>query len=106
MPGFLVNASSTVNCSHAGSARATMTNPRVKLDGQPSVVQSSVYSVSQCSFTTSAGPSPCVTATWTVVATRVRSSGQGLVLQDSQATCTPNGTPLTVAVTQQRVKGT
>jgi hypothetical protein len=35
----------------------------------------------------------------------VRSNGQFLLLQDSQATCTPNGTPLTVAVTQVRVKG-
>jgi hypothetical protein len=28
-----------------------------------------------------------------------------VLLQDSQATCVPTGTPLTVAVTQVRVKG-
>jgi hypothetical protein len=39
-------------------------------------------------------------------ATRVTSNGQPLLLQDSQAVCVPNGTPVTVAVTQTRVTGT
>jgi hypothetical protein len=106
MAGFLLNSSSSVLCAHAGTAQPTVTNPRVTLSGQPSVVLSGAYSVSGCSFSTSAGPSPCVTAQWTVAATRVLSGGQGLLLEDSQAVCTPNGTPVTVVVTQQRVRGT
>jgi hypothetical protein len=39
-------------------------------------------------------------------ATRVMAGSQPVLLQDSQAICTPTGTPLTIAVTQVRVKGT
>jgi hypothetical protein len=38
-------------------------------------------------------------------ATRVRANGQPVLLQDSQAICTPNGTPLNILVTQMRVRG-
>jgi hypothetical protein len=34
------------------------------------------------------------------------SMGQPVLLQDSQSLCTPTGTPLTVMVTQVRVKAT
>lgn len=105
MPGYLLHAGATVMCAHAGQAQPVATNPRVTVSGQPTVVQSSAYTVSACPFTTGGNPSPCVTAQWSVAATRVRSNGQFLLLQDSQATCTPNGTPLSVAVTQMRVKG-
>ena len=47
---------------------------------------------------------PCVTANWVTAALRVRAGGQPVLLQDSQAVCVPNGTPLTVAMTQLRVK--
>ena len=105
MPGFLLHASATVMCAHAGQAQPVANNPRVTVGGQPTVVQSNAYSVSACPFTIGPNPSPCVTAQWTVAATRLRSSGQFLLLQDSQAVCMPNGTPLTVAVTQVRVRG-
>jgi hypothetical protein len=105
MPGFLLHAGATVMCAHAGQAQPVAVNPRVTVGGQPTVVQSNTYTVSACPFMLGNTPSPCVTAQWTVAATRVRSSGQFLLLQDSQAVCTPNGTPLTVAVTQVRVKG-
>jgi len=49
---------------------------------------------------------PCVTAQWITAATRVTSNGQPLLLLDSQAICTPTGTPLVVAVTQTRVTAT
>jgi hypothetical protein len=106
MPGFLLHAGATVICAHAGQAQPIATNPRVKVGGQPTVVQSSSYSVSGCPFNAGGAPSPCVTAQWTVAAVRVRSSGQPLLLQDSQAICAPNGTPLTVVVTQARARGT
>jgi len=106
MPGFVPPAGATVMCAHAGQAQPVANNPRVTVSGQPTVVQSSAYTVSACPFVLGNTPSPCVTAQWTVVATRVRSDGQFLLLQDSQATCTPNGTPLTVTVTQARVKAT
>lgn len=105
MSGSLLHAGAVVMCAHAGQAQPMVSNPRVKVGGQPTVVQSSTYSVSGCSFNISGTPSPCVTAQWTTAALRVRSNGQPLLLQDSQALCTPNGTPLTVAFTQARVRG-
>jgi uncharacterized Zn-binding protein involved in type VI secretion len=69
------------------------------------VTQATPYTVAGCPFTTSAGPMPCVTAQWVVGATRVFAGGQPVLLQDSQAVCAPTGTPLTVVVTQVRVRG-
>ncbi|NOK34657.1 hypothetical protein HMI49_15765 [Corallococcus exercitus] len=106
MPGFLLHAGATVMCAHAGTAQPTVTNPRVRVSGQPTIVQSSTYTVSGCPFNVSGSPVPCVTAQWTVAALRVRSGGQPLLLQDSQALTTPNSIPLTVTSTQVRVRGT
>jgi len=48
---------------------------------------------------------PCATAQWTSGATKVRALGAPVLLQDSQSTCVPTGTPLTCSVVQARVKG-
>ena len=107
MPGYLLHVGATVLCFHAGQAQPTAPNPRVLVGGQPVVTQAAPYMIAGCPFTTPAGtPLPCVTAQWVVGATRVLAGGQPLLLQDSQAVCTPNGTPLNVVVTQVRVKGT
>jgi hypothetical protein len=42
---------------------------------------------------------------FTTGSTRIKVMGMPILLQDSQATCTPTGTPTIVAVTQTRVKG-
>jgi hypothetical protein len=104
MPGFMLHSGATVLCAHGGQAAPTVPSPRVKVGGQAATTLSGPYTVSACPFSTAAGPMPCVTAQWTVGATRVRSSGSPVLLQDSQATCTPNGTPVTISVTQVRVK--
>jgi len=49
---------------------------------------------------------PCATAQFVTAATRVRAGGVPVLLQDSQSTCVPTGTPLNIVVTQVRVKGT
>lgn len=48
---------------------------------------------------------PCVTAQWITGAMRVKAGGLPVLLQDSQAICAPTGTPVTVVMTQFRVKG-
>lgn len=107
MPGFLLHAGATVLCAHGGQATPTVPNPRVSVTGQPIVTQPSPYMVAGCPFTTPAGnPLPCVTAQWVSAATRITSNGMPVLLLDSQAICTPNGTPLTIAATQTRVTGT
>lgn len=105
MPGPLLHLGATVLCAHGGTATPTAPNPRVLVSGQPSVVMSPPYLIAGCPFNVSGGPVPCVTAQWVVAATRVFSSGQPLVLMDSQAICAPNGTPLLAVAAQTRVIG-
>lgn len=106
MPGFLLHVGATVICTHAGQAQPTTPNPRVMVGGQPTLTQSTMHTIAGCPFTTPAGsPMPCVTGQWITAATRLTSGGMPLLLQDSQSVCTPNGTPMTVVMTQTRVKG-
>lgn len=106
MPGFLLTVSSVVLCAHGGKAQPTVPNPRVKVMGQPTVLQATPWVIAGCVFPPPiAGNGPCVTAQWTVAALRVKSSGIPVLVQDSQALCVPTGTPLVVAFTQPRVKG-
>lgn len=106
MPGFLLHQGATVLCLHGGQAQATAPNPRVKVMGQPIVVQPVPHLVAGCPFNVSGVPSPCVTAQWVTAAVRVKANGVPVLLQDSQAVCIPNGTGVQVVVTQTRVKGT
>jgi hypothetical protein len=104
MPGFLLHVNATVLCMHAGQAQATVPNPRVKVSGQPTVQQPNPWVIAGCPFTPGPSPVPCVTAQWITGATRVRSGGMPLLLQDSQAVCAPNGTGVNIVLTQLRVK--
>jgi hypothetical protein len=106
MPGFLLHVGATVTCAHMGQAQPSAPNPRVLVSGQPIVTMTAPYMVAGCPFTTPAGsPLPCVTAQWTTAATRITSNGAPVLLLDSQAICTPTGTPLIITVTQTRVVG-
>lgn len=106
MPGFLLHAGATVLCAHAGQAQPTTPSTRVRVAGQPIVTMAAPHSVAGCPFNVSGSPVPCVVAQWVSGATRVRSMGAPVLLQDSQAVCAPNGTPVTISVTQTRVRGT
>lgn len=107
MPGYLLDQSSTVLCLHGGQAQPVMVSPRVKVSGQPVVTQAGPYTIAGCTLPPpTAGNGPCVTAQWVTAATRVKVGGLPVLLQDSQALCTPTGTALNVVVTQVRVKGT
>src|SRR5215475_14559109 len=104
MPGYLLDQSATVLCMHGGQAQATVPNPRVKVSGQMTVQQPNQWMIAGCPFNVSGAPVPCVTAQWVTAATRVRSGGLPLLLQDSQAICAPNGTGVNILVTQVRVR--
>ena len=106
MPTPLLHMGATVMCAHAGQAQPTVTNPRVTVSGQPTVLLTGPYTISGCSMPPpTAGNGPCVTAQWTKGALRITSGGQPLLLLDSQATCVPTGTPLTASVAQTRAIG-
>jgi hypothetical protein len=104
MPGYLLHVGATVLCAHAGQAQPTAPFPRVTVGGQPVVTQAAPYAVAGCTFVPPAA-GPCVTAQWVTGALRVKAGGLPVLLQDSQSICTPTGTPLTVVMTQFRVKG-
>jgi hypothetical protein len=106
MPGFLLHVGATVLCAHGGQAQPTSPNPRVTVGGQPIVTQAAPYTIAGCPFNVSGSPVPCVTANWVVGATRVFAGGIPVLLQNSQAVCVPNGTPLNVVVTQVHVRAT
>lgn len=106
MPGTLLHLGATVLCMHGGQAQPVVSNPRVRVGGQPVVTLSSTYVVAGCAFVPPAGNGPCVTAQFVTSAVRLRAGGVLVLLQDSQAICAPTGTPLNVLVTQLRVRGT
>jgi hypothetical protein len=105
MPGTLLHLGATVLCLHAGQAQPAVSNPRVRVGGQPIVTRTSIYTIAGCTFVPPA-PGPCVTAQWVTSAVRVRAGGVPVLLQDSQAVCVPTGTGLNIVATQPRVKGT
>lgn len=107
MPGFLLHVGASVMCAHAGQAQPTAPNPRVLVNGMPTVAMSAPYVVTGCAMPPPpSGNGPCVTAQFVTAATRVLSSGQPLLLFDSQALCAPTGTPLMILATQTRVLAT
>jgi hypothetical protein len=106
MPGFLLHLGATVMCMHGGQAQPTAPNPRVLVGGQPVTTMTAPYAIAGCPFVPPGGTGPCATAQWVTSATRVTAGGAPVLLQDSQAVCTPTGTGLMVVVTQVRVKGT
>jgi len=106
MPGFLLHLGATITCSHAGQAIPIAPNPRVLVSGQPVVPFTSTYGIIGCTLPPPpAANGPCVTAQYVTSATRVFVSGVPVLLVDSQALCTPTGTPLIPLVTQTRVTG-
>ncbi len=105
MPGFLLHLGATVLCLHAGQAQPTAPVPRVRVGGQPIVIQSAPYVIAGCPFVPPGGNGPCVTGQWVTAALRVRAGGVPVLLQDSQAICAPTGTGLNIIVTQLRARG-
>jgi len=105
MPGPLMHVGATTLCAHGGTATPSAPNPRVTVSGQPTVLMTAPYVIAGCPFMTGTNPMPCVTGQWTVAATRITSTGQPLVLMDSQAVCAPNGTPLVPVSAQTRAIG-
>lgn len=109
MPGYLLNMDCSVMCAHGGTAQPIAPNSRVKVMSQPVPLISAPFVVSGCAFPPPiAGNGPCITAQWTSSSgtARVKSQGKALLVESSQATCVPTGTPVTVSSAgQTRVKG-
>lgn len=106
MPGHLLNAGSVVLCVHGGQAKPFVLNPRVKVMGQPVVTQGAPFVIAGCSnLLLPSNTGPCISALWVTASTRVKVMKQPVLLQDSRAVCVPNGTAVSIPVSQVRVKG-
>ncbi|KYC37271.1 hypothetical protein WA1_47510 [Scytonema hofmannii PCC 7110] len=106
MPGPLLHVGATILCSHAGQAQPTIPYPRVLVNGQPIVLQSTPYIVAGCTLPPPpAANGPCVTAQWVTGAMRVFANGVPVLLLSSQAICAPTAIPLIPGIAQTRVLG-
>src|SRR6478672_1352892 len=105
MPGLVVHVGAVVTCMHGGQAQPTAPFPRVTVSGQPIVTLATPYVVAGCALASVPSP-PCVTAQWVVGATRVLAGGLPVIVQTSQAICTPTGQGVVVITTQPRVMAT
>ena len=102
MPGPILHVGATVMCSHGGTATPSAPSARVAVSGQFVTTVPGPYMVAGCGLPPNAG-GPCVSATWTVGATRVMAEGKPVIITTGQATCIPTGTPLIPSVSQTRV---
>jgi hypothetical protein len=105
MPGPVVHYGATVNCMHGGLAQPLTLSPRVLVSGQMVVTMATPYDVISCGLASTSTP-PCLTAQWTTGATRVFANGSPVIIQTSQAVCTPTGQGLVVVTAQPRVTAT
>ena len=108
MPGFLVHVGATVTCAHGGQAQPTVPNPRVIVNGTPTVTLAAPYVVAGCALPPPpAANGPCVTAPWVTASLRVLAGGVMPVLVfDSQAVAVPSGAPLLSLTAQTRAVAT
>jgi hypothetical protein len=105
MPGFMLHVGAQVICLHAGQAQPLMPCPRVMLSGQPTVTIASPWVVAGCALPPPpVANGPCIIGTYFTAALRVTALGQPVLLFDSQAICTPSGTPLQTVSCQVRAK--
>ncbi|MFZ2360326.1 MAG: hypothetical protein WA040_13370 [Anaerolineae bacterium] len=107
MSSFILHEGAIVQCAHGGMVQPTVPNPRVTVMGMPIITVGAPWVVAGCAFPPPpVANGPCVVAEWLplTASLRVTSMGLPVLVQSSQAICTPTGTPVIVSLTQTRVK--
>lgn len=98
MPGYLLHEGATVQCGHtSGLATPQVSNPRVKVGGQSTILLITPYNVKGCLANTQ-----CLLGTWQIGARSVKSLGQPLVLTNN-GSIVNSAVPLKLLISQQRV---
>lgn len=110
MPAYVLTSSSTIQCTHGGSASVSPSNTKVMADNAPILVESDVHTVAGCPFMIGNTPSPCVQIAWSAGASKVSVNGTAVLLQSSVGQCKAGsgavqGTAI-VANTQTKVQAT
>ncbi|WP_338846072.1 hypothetical protein V8J88_20275 [Massilia sp. W12] len=112
MPGLILHAGAVIICPHGAPAQLTPSQSRVLLSGQPAALASDQFVIAGCPFTLPTPvpkPSPCISARWLQVSSRVMCQGQPLMLAPGPSlTQSPEQMPqgaLLVNQQQTRVTG-
>lgn len=111
MPSPILTTSSTVMCTHGGSATLQPGTPLVKVQGAQALLESEIHSVAGCPFTIPGkGPQPCTTIRWSLGGMQTKVNQIGVLLQTSIGICysseqIPQGTAI-VAQAQSVAQGT
>jgi uncharacterized Zn-binding protein involved in type VI secretion len=101
MSGFIITKGDSLTCTHGGAVTPDFTSLRVKVSGQPAVLQMQPYTITTCP----AGQSKCTKGTWTKGAMRVTANGTPVAISTGTSQCVPAGF-FKVVFTQQRVEAT
>jgi hypothetical protein len=109
MPGFLLDAGTTIMCPHGGRVTVVPRAARVGLSGKPPLLVDDTATVAGCGFNVSGAPSPCLRVQWLMPATRVLVDSSPVLLSSSVGLCVnaggaPQGTAI-VSGFQTRVQG-
>ena len=105
MPGLITTAS-TLTCPHGGAVTGTPGATHAKADAVV-LRMTDTFSITGCTFSTAAGPSPCLTVQWMVGSGRIKHGGDFVLNESSVGLCigpAPQGA-VTVAATQSQVSG-
>jgi len=101
MAGFIITNGTGLKCVHSPGPTPDLTYPRVKINGQPIVLQGHPYTIKTCT----AGQSKCTAGTWTKGAQKVRAGVIPVAISTGVSLLAPAGA-FTVMLVQQRVKAT
>lgn len=111
MPSPILTTSSTVMCTHGGSATLQPGTPLVQVQGANALLESEIHSVAGCPLTIPGkGPQPCTTIRWSLGGMQTKVNQIGVLLQTSIGICysseqIPQGTAI-VAQVQAVAQGT
>lgn len=88
MPGYILTTTSTVMCTHGGTAQLTTSNTKFKIDGSPALLESDIHPVTGCPFTIPPSkPQPCIRIEWSMGAVQCKCDGTPVLIQTSIGKC-------------------
>jgi hypothetical protein len=87
MPGYILDAGTTITCPHGGRVTVAPRATRVALGGKPPLLADDPAVIAGCPFNVSGAPSPCLSVRWATPATRVTVESSPVLLSSSLALC-------------------
>lgn len=87
MPGFVLTAASTIQCTHGGSASVMPAQTKVLADNSPILTESDMHTVAGCPFNVSGSPVPCMTISWSAGSPKVSVQGNKVLTRTSIGQC-------------------